>query len=149
SLQRALVGQIPALRKGTKAEELAAVLSAFQSLEAIAQSRLRLNQRIERIQGGEKLAPGSFEDLLLPPLRQTVPDVAAGLAHKEVRVQLASLYVLESLQAEATPAAGDLAKALDSQEPFVRWGAARVVKHIAPREAERIVPALARRLEDE
>jgi HEAT repeat protein len=148
-LQRTLAAQIPALLKNTKAEELATVLSAYQTLEAVAQSRLGLNQRVERIYGDEKPAAGTFEDLLIPGLRRAVPDLAAGLSHKEVRVQLASLYVLESLKAEAAPAAGDLAKALDSQEPFVRWGAARVVRHVAPREADRIVPALARRLDDE
>jgi HEAT repeat protein len=149
-LQRSLSAQIPGLMRNLKDEHLPSCLSAYQALEAIGQTRSRLHRHAARFRGVARLEEGLAEDSLIVPLRRAVPDLSAALSHKDVRVQLAALYVLETLEGEAAAAAEAVTAALDkSEEPFVRWGAARVLAGMAPHEPARAVPVLARRLDDE
>jgi HEAT repeat protein len=143
--QRALSAQVPGLVRNLKDEHLPSSLSAFQALEAIGQTRARVHHVTARFGGAVKLEEG-----LTVPLRRAVPDLSAALSHKDVRVQLAALYVLETLESEAAAAAEAVTAALDkSEDPFVRWGAARALAGIAPHAPARAVPVLARRLDDE
>jgi HEAT repeat protein len=147
-LQRSLSAQVPALIKNAKDESLPATLSAYRALYAIGQSRAALRRWASLVRNKVQKA-GPFEDLLIPELRRAVPELAAALSHKEVRVQLEAIYVLETLEPDAAPASEALTKALEDKEPFVRWGAARVLRGVAPLEPARAVPALAGRLDDQ
>jgi HEAT repeat protein len=78
-----------------------------------------------------------------------VAKLARKLSHKEVKVQLAAIYVLETLGAEAAQAAKEVAAALADKNPYVRWGAARTAGQMAPAGATLTVPGLAKLLTDE
>jgi len=84
-----------------------------------------------------------LDDLLGEGLRVALPGLIKELSHKEVRVRLATLYVLETMEAESAPAAGAVADALKDGDAFVRWGAARVLGKMAPLQADKAVPGLA------
>jgi HEAT repeat protein len=155
----------PAVGSLLKDTDPSVALSAHQALEHIATSRralLRLRATLPRLPepslplearlggpGPEKKRETPFTDRLGQNLRALVPGLAKSLSHDEVRVRLASLYVLEELGPDAAPAAPALVKALKDENSFVRWGAVRVVGKMAPREAARVVPGLALLLSDE
>jgi HEAT repeat protein len=79
----------------------------------------------------------------LPPGLKEIPDgagqlteatvLAKKLSAEEVRARLACLYALESLKDEAAPAGKALVKALEDDNSYVRWGAARVLGKLPPR----------------
>src|SRR5207253_1080834 len=76
------------------------------------------------------------------------PLLTAELKNPNVRVKLAALYVSENLEAEAAGAAEALVTALADESPFVRWGAVRALGRMAPQQADKAVPALAKLLAD-
>jgi HEAT repeat protein len=118
-----------------------------QALEAIATARAHMLRA-----AGDKAALvtalGGKEDPLLAGLSKAVPDLAGCVKDKKVEVSLAALYVLEDLGPDAEPAVGAVAKAIEDEDPFVRWGAARVLGKMAPKGAKDAVPALAGRVAD-
>jgi HEAT repeat protein len=87
------------------------------------------------------------------PLRQALEvsraAMIAGLSDQNARVRLASLDVLETMGAEAAPAIPAMVRSLEDSDLFVRWAAARTLGGLAPRQAESVVPALARLLRPE
>jgi hypothetical protein len=115
-------------------------LTAHQTLEDIATARLHL-QRAEPPRPAEERA-------LLDEVLKTLPGLKKSLGEDDVRIRLASLYVLETLQSGAAPAVEAVATALKDKNGFVRWGAARVLNNLAPHEADKAVPALAAALTD-
>jgi HEAT repeat protein len=86
--------------------------------------------------------PALAKEDMLERLKQVPQALAPALAHREVRARLAALYVLETLRDEGAPAIDALVGAAKDDNAFVRWGVARVLGHVAPREAEKAVPAL-------
>jgi hypothetical protein len=80
---------------------------------------------------------------------KALPALKKNLADDEVRIRLASLYVLETLAGAAAPAVEEVAKALKDKNGFVRWGAARVLNNMAPLASDKAVPALAEALADD
>jgi len=132
--------------------DLAVCLSAHQALEAIAAARRGLHRDAPRSPWdvGPLVPPRpAAERVLLDGILETVPKLGKSLSHEEVRVRLASLYVLESLDADAAPAAAAIAEALKDKNGFVRWGAARTLKNMAPQASDKAVPALAAVLKDD
>jgi HEAT repeat protein len=149
-LARSLNGQTPAVTRCLKDPDLSVCLAAHGALETIVTARHRLLQlaaSLPRPRKGEKGAV-DFKDAL-DKGADAVPQLVGSLGHKEVRVRLASLYVLETLGAAAAPAADGLARALSDKDPFVRWGAARALANMAPHGAASAVPALAKVLDDD
>jgi HEAT repeat protein len=157
--------QVPAFGGTLDHSDLGARLSAYQALEAMAEARekwLELAARLEampEVRGRwqerapwerkpvKKVRPGKpgadpFAALALPA---AVRLLAKGLDDKEIQVKLAALYVLETLNADAAPAAERAAKLLLLRDDnlFVRWGAVRMLGRMAPLEADKAVPALA------
>jgi hypothetical protein len=117
-LAKSLSEQVPALTRALKDTEVGVCLSANQTLETMAEARLQLRSSA----AAEEVASGKpAEDPLRAPLRAAVPVLADELFHKDVRIRLASLYVLETLQVDATPAAAALVQALEDGNLFVRW----------------------------
>jgi HEAT repeat protein len=124
-------------------------LAADRALEAMAETRSRLLQRCAEFPaarvGAKKEQPFTdpFQSLL-----QAAGPVAKQLSDQDVRVRLAALYVLETLESEAAPAARAVIKSLQDSDPFVRWAAVRTLGKMAPVEAEKAVPVLAGLLND-
>jgi RNA polymerase sigma factor (sigma-70 family) len=142
-----LAQHVPAVGRASSDRERGVCLAANQALESMTEARLRLAQKAASVPLGP--TPTTSEDPLAEPLRNTVPFLAARLTDQDMDVRLASLYVLETLGAEAAPALAELVRALGDPDPFVRWGAVRALGKLAPLEADQAVSVLARRLEDE
>jgi HEAT repeat protein len=88
------------------------------------------------------------DDPLRGTLQAAVLALAEHLAAEEVRVRLACLYALETLGAEAAPAAEALVTALKDDNSYVRWGAARALGRMPPPAVKNAVTELARALAD-
>jgi RNA polymerase sigma-70 factor (ECF subfamily) len=145
---RALNAQVPVVRVALNDGDRSVSLAANEALEAMADARsgwLGLARGVPRLPGKEQSLPG---DPLQPGLAGAVPYLARELTHADVRVRLAALYVLETMADEAAPAAQAVVKAARDEDRFVRWGAARVLAGIAPREAALAVSGLAGLLND-
>jgi HEAT repeat protein len=143
----ALADAVPSLVPLLTDKDAATCVRACQALEATAAARTRLLGLAARF---PPLAKGGAEkDALLAGLRKALPALATLAGNKDVEVRLAALYVLEELGPEAAPAAAAAAKAMDDEDSFVRWAAARVLGKMAPREADKAVPALVRRVNDD
>jgi HEAT repeat protein len=142
--------QAAALARFLEKDDAEGCLSACKFLEALGDAR----RKLWAVDASVRPVPGSASkplDELLPRLvkGETVTAVAKSLGHKDVRVRLGAIYVLESLETAAAPAVGAVVKATTDENPFVRWGAARVLGRMAPRETSAVVPALAKLLKDE
>lgn len=144
-LLRALRDATPAASHALNDALPAVCVSACQALEALAGSRLRVRYKVASVPG----STGKETDELLPPLRKSVPGLALLLAHKQVEVRLAALYVLESLEGVAAPAADTLVNALQDADPYVRMGAARALGRMAPQGGDKATVALGKLLEDD
>jgi HEAT repeat protein len=152
SLVRALNAQTKEVSRHLADADLNVCLAAHQTLEAIATTRQFL--RGERSEAGQeflvnKPARTAADRALLDDILAALPQLEKSLTHEEVRVRLASLYVLETLNAGAEPAAAAVVRALEDKNGFVRWGAARVLNNMAPQAAEKAVPALVTALKDD
>jgi HEAT repeat protein len=125
-------------------------LAAEQVLEALAGARrvlkARARSRLVAVKNGGSDTQGASS--LDKGLEAAVAVLGKKLAHSNVRVRLASLYVLETLEAAAAPVTEEVVKALRDPDPFVRWGACRTLGKIAPLEPAKGVPGLAALLED-
>lgn len=123
--------------------------AALSALEGFAEARAGVAGAFDAVAklSGDKIDTKSL-DSTDKALRDAVPKVAGALAHKDVRVRLGGLYVLETLGAEAAPASGAVAKAMADGDPFVRWGAARAAGKMAPAGADALVETLAPLLKD-
>ena len=143
SLQ-ALNQELAVAREALKDDDLAVCLSAYKTIENAATVRLLLRNRalLEPVIKEKK-------DPFNEPIK-AVPALIKSLQHKELRVRLAALYVLETLTTDAAPAASALAAVLKDDNRFVRWGAARALRNMAPAGAANdIVTALAVMLTDD
>jgi HEAT repeat protein len=150
-LVRALVDQTAPVTRALADSDQAVCQTACEALETLAATRLRLNR--QAVAAARFSQPGAkeklFDDLLQPALRGAVPGLVSLLSHKEVPLRLAALYVLETLEGEAAPATDALIKALQDENPFVRWGAVRALGKIAPIGADKAVVPLAKLLDDD
>lgn len=150
-LARFLQDQVRAILKALDDADPALALMASQVLETMSSARLKLRHKAASVPAavrGAGTAPLD-EDPLLKGLRAAVPLLAKKLTHSDVRLRLAALYVLETMEGEAVEAAPALVKALEDVDSFVRWGAVRALGKMAPRAAAQAVPALAKRLNDD
>jgi HEAT repeat protein len=83
---------------------------------------------------------GPIDPLLRePPV--IIDALVQGLCTKDVRSRLAALEALESMGGQAAPVIPALIRALQDENRFVRWAAARTLGKFAPRQAEAIVAA--------
>jgi HEAT repeat protein len=141
----ALKEQAPNLARRLENADLGALLAANEALEAIAEARLR-----SRILRGSEKSPKEkpIDELLAEGLRSALPGLAKELSNKEVRVRLAALYVLETLETEASPAVASVVLALKDSNSFVRWAAVRTLDRAGPLEASKAVPGLAGMIDD-
>lgn len=85
---------------------------------------------------------------LLKAPANAVPIIAESLVHADVRVRLHGLYILEALPYDASPAVPNLVKTLSDDNRFVRWGAARTLRNMAPAGAGGAAVALGKALSD-
>ncbi len=144
----AFMEQIPALGRALDDADARAAVKAAEVLEALAEIRKGL--RPPAANAPREAPADKADDPLGEPLRAVVPLLARHLApQKEVRLQLACLYVLESLRQDAVAAAPEVVQALKDPNAYVRWGAVRVLGRLAPLEADRAVPSLAPLLKDD
>jgi HEAT repeat protein len=144
-LALALKEQAPNLGRRLDDADLGALLAANEALEAIADARLR-SRILRASEKSSKEKP--IDELLAEGLRSALPGLAKELSHKEVRVRLAALYVLETLETEAAPVAASVVLALTDPNSVVRWGAVRTLGGAAPLEAGKAVPGLAGAIDD-
>jgi HEAT repeat protein len=168
SLGRALDAQVPAIRKSVTHADLAVCLEAHSALEGIAEARNahrdlaanlpplpRKEDREEKEdrppQDTRKKATGRPKAIPAAPFTHiagAAKSVVPSLTHKEVRVRLAALYVLETLGHDSVPAVEAVGKSLADRNRFVRWGAARALGNAAPH-ATKALTALAGVLDDD
>jgi HEAT repeat protein len=150
-LAESLDKQVPAMARALKDDNLGTCLAAHEALEGAALAQQRFRRVVAALALLPKRPKGAKDDLVpsFAKLPTAVPQLADTLSHKEVRVRLASLYVLETLGPDAAPAAAALVKALDDKSPFVRWGAVRALGNMAPAAADRAVPGLVKVLADD
>jgi HEAT repeat protein len=141
SLVSGLADQVPGLAGLLRDANLKVAVSAGGALEALATAQVRLEKRIggfptALLAEGESQEPGrppKSDPRLRDRLREALPALTATLAAKDrdVEVRLASLYVLETLEIEARPAAKALLGALKDDNSFIRWGAVRALGKMA------------------
>jgi HEAT repeat protein len=143
----------PQIAQAVASEDQETGLAACAALEAIAAARLqllRLTSFFPRPPAEKPTPEGpAMDDPFLAGLRKAVPALGKNLSRHEVRVKLGALYVLETLEGEAAPAVEALVGALEDKNSFVRWGAARALGKMAPREAPTAVKGLAGVLADD
>jgi HEAT repeat protein len=150
-LREALAAHEGALIKLLDDANLDVCLAAGKSLEALAGARRMLKDGAKtrlvaaRNGGSDTSGAGALDK----GLEAAVPVLGKKLAHSDVRIRLAALYVLETLEQAAAPVAEEVVKALRDPNSFVRWGACRTLGKIAPLEPDKAVPGLAPLLEDE
>jgi HEAT repeat protein len=124
-----------------------------ESVEALAMVRQRLRALYGSVpQAGTGAPPQLGPDYLQDQLGMAVPVLAKMLTHKLVDNRLAGLYALETMETDAAPAAAAVTKAIDDDNPFVRWAAARTLGRMGPADGANAGPqvmALARHLTDE
>lgn len=146
ALVQAVVAQAPAVVRALEDESNRPEVHA--ALEAMAKARAKQLRYVRSIPVGADL---KLDEKLADPWQRTleaaIPGLVRQLTHTDVRVRLASLYILETLEEQALGAAGGLIKALDDADEFVRWGAARALGRIGPAAAV-AASELARKLED-
>jgi RNA polymerase sigma factor (sigma-70 family) len=148
-LAQAVNAVVDGMAKSLDAKDHAVCLAACEALEEIANARLRLLPQAQAVVLYAKAPKQKTPEDLLDQVRVAVPGLIALLSHKDVRIRLAAIYALETMETEAASAAEAIAKCLDDANPFVRWGAARALGKMAPKGATAAVPALAKHLEDE
>lgn len=83
-----------------------------------------------------------------PGLQDTVRAMIANLKHADYRVRLAAVDTLETFGGQAETAIPALVSALRDYNKFVRWGAARTLGRLHPRQADLVVPGLMGMLDD-
>lgn len=133
----ALAAAVPQLAPLLGDADRDARLAANAALEANAEAKLKLHS------DGDAAATEKPSDRLLgEALATTVPALVKELADKDVRIRLAALYVLETMESDAAAATGPLAEALKDNDSFVRWGAARALGRMAPAGGEKAVTGL-------
>jgi HEAT repeat protein len=86
-------------------------------------------------------------DPITENLKRALPAVIKGLSDPDLQTRLASVSMLESMGADADAAIPALVeKGLKDRSTFVRWGTARTLGKIAPKQPNVVVPALAEQL---
>jgi HEAT repeat protein len=123
-LAQSLNELVDPLTKTVSDTDVSVCLAVNEALENMASARRRILRR------GGIGRPNPLNKPFEDPLRElpsAVPQLAALLSHKEVRIRLASLYVLETLEADAAPASDAVVKALKDSDPFVCWAAVRAL----------------------
>jgi HEAT repeat protein len=83
-----------------------------------------------------------------PGLQDTVQAMIANLKHPDYRVRLAAVDTLETFGGQAEAAIPALVSALRDFNKFVRWGSARTLGRLHPRQADLVVPGLMGMLDD-
>lgn len=83
-----------------------------------------------------------------PGLQETVRAMIANLKHADYRVRLAAVDTLETFGGQAETAIPALVSALRDYNKFVRWGSARTLGRLHPRQADLVVPGLMGMLDD-
>jgi HEAT repeat protein len=99
----------------------------------------------------KKKEGAKLEDKLLPALsKEALSELATLLGQEDgdVQIRLAAIYVFEALGKEAEVAIDQLAKALSDKNSFVRWGAVRALREMAPDQPDKTVSGLAKCLTD-
>jgi RNA polymerase sigma factor (sigma-70 family) len=147
-LADALNDQVPDMIRALGATDANVCLAASQALEEIAATRQRLLSQAQQVARYAESGKAKVTDDVLVRLPQAIPRLVGLLSHKDVRVRLGAIYVLETMGGDAAPAAESLVKALEDDNSFVRWGAARALGKMAPRGATVAVPALGKCLDD-
>jgi HEAT repeat protein len=127
---------LPAVIRLAADPDAAVCIAACNVLEKGAAARQKMRQAAAWM-------PALAKEQGLQGLTKAPPALARTLGHKEVRARLAALYVLETLGDEALPALDALVQAAADENAFVRWGVGRALRHLAPQEADRAIPALA------
>src|SRR5712692_1286179 len=110
--------QLPKITPALGDADVTVFLAANQALEAIGGVRQRLlglTAPATRFGLGEA-KPGPSEDLLGQGLESMVPSLAALSPHKDIRIRLAVLYVLETLETRAAPAVKGVLQALGDRD---------------------------------
>lgn len=160
----ALASQGEALAATLSDPDVVVRLETREALEMIGNARQRLKRYQESVPtppavqaqaGPPPVVPvvvqvqgGAKEDPLGQALKPALMRLAAGVSDPNVRVRLAAVEFLETLQESAKPAVPALANALADPNRFVRWAAARTLARVGPVRTDLTVPNLARLLGD-
>jgi HEAT repeat protein len=88
------------------------------------------------------LADPPGEPVRPPTPAKPLDALILGLRDPAVAGRLVALNALEAMGEDAAPAIPALAQSLRDRDPFVRWSASRILKKLAPRQPEVVVPAL-------
>ncbi|MBI3411550.1 MAG: HEAT repeat domain-containing protein [Planctomycetes bacterium] len=143
-----------ALARALKDPDSSVRLAALNSLEGIANIRLRLKRLVNTVPQvkGEEGADSREFLAANDPLRGFVKKdlaLATGLlTDPNPQIRHAAVDFLEYLEADATSAIPQLSHSLSDPDRFVRWAAARAIGNISLDKADVAVPALAKLLGD-
>lgn len=143
-----------ALARALKDPDAAVRLATLNSLESVANIRLRLKRLVNTVprMKGEEGAENREFLAANDPLRGFVSKdlaLATGLlTDPNPQIRHAAVDFLEYLESDATAAIPQLSHSLSDPDRFVRWAAARAIGNINPEKADVAVPALAKLLGD-
>ncbi|GIW79839.1 MAG: hypothetical protein KatS3mg105_1646 [Gemmatales bacterium] len=118
-------------------------LRALQTLEELAQTHLQWGRTLQRsglLQPPDHPLGTGFESILQV--------LGCALCDKDVRIRRRAVGVLETFGPAAIPAVQVLVKALEDQDLFVRWSAARTLGKMGEQAANQATPALIQRFDD-
>jgi HEAT repeat protein len=156
-LVMALKDQAAALTHALADSDADVRLLARRTLEDIANPQIQLLQQVGEearhnpVGNGKipvRLTSLATQKTLQDGLKDMALALADAISDPDPRARRAALDVLETLGAAAAPAGPALVGALNDDDHFVRWAAARTLGKISPVEAETAVPVLVRLLDD-
>jgi HEAT repeat protein len=159
-LVQSLAVQVPRLAKLVNDPNPRVCVAAAEALETLAAAQQQLHRRADLMSTGvladnsgvtERVDAPKSAILLRDALRAAIPALATGVTDRRrtVAVRLASLYVLETMEVEARPAARELVQVGTDENPFLRWGAARALGKMAARPPTGAALALGKLVGDE
>ena len=152
-LSKELRLQEPMLAEALADKDVRVRKAAIESLETVANARLRLQRRIKSVPQIDKdtktLDLMKEAQTLENLLKNNLTDVVRLLSDSDVAIRRATVNFLENLEESAAPGLPALNAALTDEDRFVRWSAARAIGSIGTDQAAVAVTNLSRLLGDD
>jgi len=138
--RKSVIAAIPDVAKLLASNEKSVALEAARALEAVGKVEMPHHDR-----PGQPPEANEVKTALV----KVAPELGKALSHKDTEVQLHSLYALERLGVDASPALAEVCGACEATDLYVRWAAVRVLGRLAARPSDKGVSTLVSRLKDD